>query len=217
MDPTQQMNEILNDSSKYGYESHAISSLSEENDCGDHTFQDCRVHSPGLDATDVSYSPSHSKPIDYEIENSDNECLLPPDRMARKQRSFHRRGGESHGNLLKAAVLASMEDFESSSDEGDDGGAFFRRANHQRCTSNLSLQSLQEALEKEGISPRKRARRHRSDENDSTNMSSPESLPDVPAKTVPVRPEPPVRRVSRRTSYDSRCSAGADSESSLEE
>jgi hypothetical protein len=88
---------------------------------------------------------------------------MPPDRQARKQRSFHRRGGEVHGALLKSAVMASMSlDFDDSADEGSDekfpGADGFRNVRRESCQSSISLQSLQDALRSE-TSPRKRARR----------------------------------------------------------
>ena len=88
---------------------------------------------------------------------------MPPDRQARKQRSFRRRGGELHGALLKSAVMASMSfDYDDSNDEDDGTEKFpmgrFRNARRESCQSSISLQSLQDALRSE-TSPRKRARR----------------------------------------------------------
>ncbi len=93
---------------------------------------------------------------------------MPPDRQARKQRSFRRRGGELHGALLKSAVMASMSfDYDDSNDEADQaaGGdtekfpmGRFRDTRRESCQSSISLQSLQDALRSES-SPRKRARR----------------------------------------------------------
>jgi hypothetical protein len=87
---------------------------------------------------------------------------MPADRQARKQRSFHRRGGEVHGALLKSAVMASMSlDLEDSNDEDETipGGPHrFRNVRRESCQSSISLQSLQDALRSE-TSPRKRARR----------------------------------------------------------
>lgn len=88
---------------------------------------------------------------------------MPADRQARKQRSFHRRGGEVHGALLKSAVMASMSlDLEDSNDEDEKfpGTAAnrFRNVRRESCQSSISLQSLQDALRSE-TSPRKRARR----------------------------------------------------------
>jgi hypothetical protein len=87
---------------------------------------------------------------------------MPADRQARKQRSFHRRGGEVHGALLKSAVMASMSlDLEDSNDEDEKfPGAphRFRNVRRESCQSSISLQSLQDALRSE-TSPRKRARR----------------------------------------------------------
>jgi hypothetical protein len=98
--------------------------------------------------------------------DADNSLLLyppmPPDRQARKQRSFRRRGGELHGSLLKSAVMASMSlDFDDSNDEGDNENfpmGRFRNSRRESCHSSISLQSLQDALRSE-TSPRKRARR----------------------------------------------------------
>ena len=112
-----------------------------------------------------------SQPFDDSTMTNDETSLdppMPPDRQARKQRSFRRRGGELHGALLKSAVMASMSfDYDDSNDEADEAGGGdtekfpmgrFRNARRESCQSSISLQSLQDALRSE-TSPRKRARR----------------------------------------------------------
>ena len=109
---------------------------------------------------DQQQATSQLQRDDNSMTNDDSSSLyppMPPDRQARKQRSFRRRGGELHGALLKSAVMASMSfDYDDSNDEAD--GTAFRNARRESCHSSISLQSLQDALRSE-TSPRKRARR----------------------------------------------------------
>lgn len=116
----------------------------------------------------TSWSHDQEQPpqqqLDYDSMTNDDLSLyppMPPDRQARKQRSFRRRGGELHGALLKSAVMASMSfDYDDSNDDETDGnaGGRFRNTRRESCHSSISLQSLQDALRSE-TSPRKRARR----------------------------------------------------------
>ena len=125
-----------------------------------------------------------------------------------------------HGALLRSAVMASMECPDE--DDAPPQGSY-------RQNSAISLQSLQDALRETSSlasSPRKRARkvcRNRSNNANFNNNTSDEDdaqlggLMDamrvqdmlVAPPAVPRR-EPPVRRVSRKTSYDSRISDFSD-------
>lgn len=126
------------------------------------------ARSVGAGWSDQQQSPPLQQLDDISMTNDETYPPMPPDRQARKQRSFRRRGGELHGALLKSAVMASMSfDYDDSNDEADDavGGdaekfpmGRFRNARRESCQSSISLQSLQDALRSE-TSPRKRARR----------------------------------------------------------
>jgi hypothetical protein len=181
-----------------------------------------------IDTTEVTQSPSqnHDYSSSYydDMNNNDNN---EADRIARKQQhrqSFRRRNAAIHGDLLKSAVMASMTDNE-----------YPRRGSVQ---SSISLQSLQDALRLEAISPRKRARRvrrvspHEDNNNDeqceavieqagnllSNTLRLGDSLAiSVGPRAAPARREPPVRRVSRKTSVDSRVSAYDDDSSVFSE
>lgn len=219
----------------YGYEEHNPAPRSEFD--GEGVCRRCSVTPlDTIDATEISQSPSHHEcsTVTFDLKEEDYPPM-PADRQARKQRSFSRRGGAVHSTLLKSAVLASMMEYDSS----DDGGHRVQNYRRGSCQSSISLQSLQEALRTETMSPRKRARRGRpnmkskdsaatmdsddDDENDGINeasnmfdtlrMSSSNSngQVSVSARKEPARREPPARRVSRKTSHDSRVS-GFDSE-----
>jgi hypothetical protein len=207
----------------YGYEEHIPLPRSEFDPV------ECRsTASPfeAIDATEISESLSHHEcsAACFDLNEADYPPM-PADRQARKQRSFKRRGGAVHASLLKSAVMASMAEYDSS----DDVGSVPNRRGS--CQSSISLQSLQDALRTD-TSPRKRARRGRrmgqdnegdddddNDENDDINEASNMfdtlrmSSGPTSARKEPVRREPPARRVSRKTSYDSRVS-DFDSETS---
>lgn len=130
----------------YGYEDHKPSpKLQRSKKISHHKMMIPAPHL--LESTETSESHVTASPVF--LKESDFPPI-PADRQARKQRSFHRRGGEGHGTLLRAAVMASMEDGIRDSDD-DNGGRQSSR------NSSISLQSLQEALS-ETTSPRKRAR-----------------------------------------------------------
>jgi trimeric autotransporter adhesin len=105
---------------------------------------------------------------------------MPADRLARKQRSFSRRGGEGHNALLKSAVMAAMEsndddDFDDNNTDyyynnttnGTNGCppppsnkkvtnpySFRNRRNSCQSTNSgtLSIQSMQDALRQDNSS-----------------------------------------------------------------
>jgi hypothetical protein len=203
----------------------------------------------GIDATEVSQSPSHHgcSTVTFDLFKEANDYPpMPADRQARKQRLFVRRGGAVHASLLKSAVMASMMDFDSGT---DDEYTIGRRNNDIRRDSSISLQSLQDALRTE-TSPRKRARRRvrtnasedtededeannyhdsnpnvqidqnamdRSDSKTDSDVNEASHLFDTmrmggginnmpPVRKDSFKREPPPRRVSRKTSYDSRVS-----------
>jgi hypothetical protein len=204
----------------------------------------------GIDATEVSQSPSHHgcSTVTFDLFKEANDYPpMPADRQARKQRLFVRRGGAVHASLLKSAVMASMMDFDSGT---DDEYTIGRRNNDIRHDSSISLQSLQDALRTE-TSPRKRARRRvrtnasedtededeannsndsntniQSDHNNAMDRSDAKTESDIneashlfdtmrmgggtnnvpPVRKDSFKREPPPRRVSRKTSYDSRVS-----------
>lgn len=138
---------------------------------------------------------------------------MPADRVARKNRPFSRRGGAGHGSLLKAAVLASME----SNDESDVSCDY--RTPPSRNSSGFSVLSLQSLADDASVSPRKRTR-FLDDSDDDEKEEDEDAIVRASnliegmsvrwqadasrrvEQTVPVRP-PLIRRVSRRTSYES--------------
>lgn len=138
-----------------------------------------------------------------------------PPASNQQKRRHNRRGGFVHGSLLRSAVMASME-----CPTEDDQPRPYRQ------NSAISLQSLQDALRETSSlasSPRKRARKVNrgsddvEEENDADRqlhslltamrVQDDQKVPAVPA--MPKR-DPPVRRVSRKTSYDSRISDFSD-------
>lgn len=130
---------------------------------------------------------------------------MPADRLARKQRLHGRRGGAGHSDLLKSAVLASMESQDSDSEN---------ECGRERSDSVTPAESV---FVERPTSPRKRAR-FRAGGNDSSDdllalkmasdLLSTMSVAQSPAdeEEAPVvrrvSRQAPVRRISRRTSYD---------------
>lgn len=132
---------------------------------------------------------------------------MSPDRAARKQRSISRRGGACYASLLQSAVQASMSSLGSSED----------------------LEAMVPNFQEGPTSPRKRVRRTGLKEDDAAIAQTSTLLgnlyvdqfdeeekdsPEPEAAEAPpsIDRKPPVRRVSRRTSYDSRATDGADSD-----
>jgi len=196
---------------------------------------------PGLDATEVSHSPSSSsrdvitaaaafssshhhhhhgvtfssqEPTSSELRSDDNyDPYYSPPASSHQKRRHNRRGGFVHGSLLRSAVMASME----CPDVDDDTCA--QQRNGYRQNSAISLQSLQDALRDTASSvassPRKRARKVPGRDNDDDDAQQLDTLLTAMRVREPVPPalpkrEPPVRRVSRKTSYDSRISDFSD-------
>jgi hypothetical protein len=136
---------------------------------------------------------------------------MPKERLARKQRSFGRRGGADHSALLKSAVLASLDFNDGDSDEDECG--------RPRRSSVASFATTSDDG-KGPPSPRKRARFDDEDreENEKLAIERASKLFEtmcvgISESKTPVRRvlrhisglsegETPVRRVSRRTSYD---------------
>ena len=151
--------------------------------------------------------------------NYDESSYCSPPNSCHNKRRHNRRGGFVHGSLLRSAVLASME-----SPPDEDQPTPYRQ------NSAISLQSLQDALRETSSlasSPRKRARkvsRRRSDHVDlHEQRAQQEDNPELEsmlnalrvqdpqaAALAAVRREPPMRRVSRKTSCDSRISDFSD-------
>jgi hypothetical protein len=172
-----------------------------------------------LAVTDLSQDPSYygyeertparsfqTNEADVRYENPMDFPSISPDRAARKQRSFGRRGGAGHSALLKSAVEASMSlfsDVECDDSTGDDEIPKSRQ-------NSGSVESIREFLQDEPTSPRKRARRVRmsdeenEDEDDAIARAS--NMFGCMCVNLHVEEQEPVRRVSRRTSYDSRIS-----------
>ena len=195
----------------------------------DYGYEECEsaTGKPPLASFDAicpheSCSPNHQE---KEVYSDPTDCYaLPPDRLARKQRHFSRRGGAGHSDLLRSAVIASME---ISQDISDDDGIGIGAGRQRRD----SLTSLQDSVAMGHVSPRKRARLYTKEkgsainaaENDETDievikasqlfLSMCKVKRDAEVKESsskePVR-KPPPRRVSRRTSYDSRISDVSD-------
>lgn len=102
----------------------------------------------------------------YSFGNVDKFTPLPPERMARKQRSFCRRDGQGHNSLLKSAVMAAMESNDDDDEfNGDPNNPFAFRNRRNSCNSTnsgtVSIQSMQDTLRNScgDYSSRKRARR----------------------------------------------------------
>lgn len=141
-------------------------------------------------------------------------CPMPADRLARKQRSFSRRGGVGHSQLLKSAVMAAMDALDSE-DESRAG----------RRGSAVSAASKPEKFDATTLtSPRKRARLVGAKAKDRdvdvasasillaalTTGDAPSSSSKEPVRGVP-------RRTSRRTSYGSKISDISDCDESYAE
>jgi len=173
-----------------------------------------------------------SQANDYHSSSNCDPYYSPPASSHQKRR-HNRRGGFVHGSLLRSAVMASME----CPDEDD--AVPTRDSYRQNSAISLqSLQDALRETSSLASSPRKRARRvcrtkssssrggggggDPTDEEQATASSSAEDAQlgglltamrmqdDPPALLPPARREPPVRRVSRKTSYDSRISEFSD-------
>ena len=138
---------------------------------------------------------------------------LPADRLARKQRLFLRRGGACHSSLLQSAVMACM-----SSPKDDEGKPGF---------SSLDSAILTSSSGEASTSPRKRLRRTDKPKavvDDkvvagasvllaSLSMSpldSSASSHHHDRMSSDFKRAPPIRRVSRRKSYNSVASGASD-------
>jgi hypothetical protein len=169
----------------YGYEEHVIS--------------------PALFSVDAVLTvPSCTSPT------AQDYPPMPKERLARKQRSFGRRGGADHSALLKSAVLASLEFNDGDSDEDACG--------RPRRSSVASFATTSDDG-KGPPSPRKRARFDDEDREENEELAIERASELIETMCVglsesktPVRRvsrhisglsegEAPVRRVSRRTSY----------------
>lgn len=194
----------------------------------DYGYEECEPSTsgkPSLASFDAIFQnePSSPEPHEWSIYSDPTKChALPPERLARKQRHFSRRGGAGHSDLLRSAVMASME-INIDDDDGMELGTGRQRRG--------SLLSLQDSLAMGQISPRKRARLQTKGRGPATNsdrdaetdievakasqlflsMCKVEKDDEVKesGRKEPVR-KPPPRRVSRRTSYDSRISDISD-------
>lgn len=129
---------------------------------------------------------------------------ISPERMARKQRSLSRRNGAGHSSLLKSAVMASMEALDSSDNE-DEGrtrsGSMCSTGRHQPMGVSFQESDVGAC----SSSPRKRARRfsRRSTTDAEDDAIERASSMFGSIMSISVEDSEPVRRVSRRTSYDS--------------
>jgi len=144
---------------------------------------------------------------------------MPEGRMARKQRPrSSRRGGAVHSALLKSAVLASMESLDDSDNEDNSYG---------RSRSDSAMSEAISYISEQPPSPRKRARFLEGNDDHDEDDEVPEENVDLLAikmasdllGTMSVNQEPeeneaPVRRVSRRTSYDEKVDGDSWRESS---
>lgn len=162
----------------YGYEEHMPSPKRESKPVVPST-PNLNKPPPLLDVTEVTESPSESISFEYECEER------------HQKRSFRRRGGELHNNLLKSAVMASMDMADL-----DDGP---RRGSCQSFLSSASLQSGRS-------SPRKRVRRARPSDPDFEIEDTSLLLRTLTVSHDPPPRNPPIRRVSRKKSHDSRAS-----------
>jgi hypothetical protein len=179
----------------YGYEEHILSPAQFSTTTDAVLTVPCRCTSPSAQ----DYPP------------------MPKERLARKQRSFGRRGGADHSALLKSAVLASLDFTDYDSDEDACG--------RPRRSSVASFATTSDDGMQHGPpSPRKRARFDDEDkeENEELAIERASELFEtmcvgLSESETPVRrvsrhisglsacfseSEAPVRRVSRRTSYD---------------
>jgi hypothetical protein len=140
---------------------------------------------------------------------------LPADRLARKQRVFNRRGGACHSALLHSAVMACM----SSPKDDDDKPSFsvmdtsahhdgppsprkrLRRSDKARMATDESMITGASALLASlSMSPLE------SSASNGTNSSSHHER----KKGEEFERRPPVRRVSRRKSYQTAASNASD-------
>ena len=129
------------------------------------------------------------------------DCPMPADRQARKQRTFGRRGGACHSVLLKSAVIASMS---SSLDDGDE----------EEILTNRTAMSAQERTPDKHTSPRKRARHLEKEESEDHAIAKASEMLGTLSVFLNQEEEDeelPHRRVSRKTSHDSCVSDGAES------
>lgn len=173
-----------------------------------------------------------SQANDYHSSGDPYDSYSPPASNHQKRR-HNRRGGFVHGSLLRSAVMASME---CPNEDDDDPTRGTYRQNS--AISLQSLQDALRETSSLASSPRKRARRvcrtksssSRGGGGDPAEGGAASSAGDAqlgvlltamrmqddhpaaaaPALLPPPRREPPVRRVSRKTSYDSRISDFSD-------
>jgi hypothetical protein len=119
---------------------------------------------------------------------------MPKERLARKQRSFGRRGGADHSALLKSAVLASLEFNDCDSDEDACG--------RPRRSSVASFATTSDDGMQHGPpSPRKRARFDDEDREENEELAIERASELFETMCVGLsEKETPERRVSRHSS-----------------
>jgi hypothetical protein len=183
----------------------------------DYGYEECAPAVTGEKFPYTEMGSPVSQYQDLEYQDLAESCSMPADRLARKQRSFSRRGGAGHSLLLKSAVLAAMETQEDSSDDEND-----IRVGRARRDSLVSFQACMPPNWKDGpTSPRKRARlftggsssaQVSDDEVASASQLLSAMCTGDEGKVVnePIRGVP--RRTSRRTSYGSKISDRSDGE-----
>jgi hypothetical protein len=170
----------------------------------------------GSRATDAPPPPPPPLPPAWDV-----DTYMSPDRLARKQRKFSRRGGACYASLLRSAVQASMssshEDGPCASDDEDFPRVLSRH-------NSGSVVSVPDSNYAHVPNPHKRARKV--DVAWAPDSDAP-TEEDVIARASDLlghlcvdqqqrRPDGrPVRRVSRRTSYDSRLSEISDGDNSF--
>ena len=172
----------------------------------DYGYEECAP--TGRDSPEIA-SPKTAGMVRWDESQSTSTsarpCPMPADRLARKQRSFSRRGGVGHSQLLKSAVMAAMEAMDSE----DESRAGRRGSPVIPAAALVDLSAL--------TSPRKRARLFSAPDSpqvtDSAVAVASEfmgalSMGDTSESRIskePVRGVP--RRTSRRTSYGSKISS----------
>lgn len=189
----------------------------------DYGYEDCAPTDPCPETERVPTPLVHwnSEVVGQASVSLARPCPMPADRLARKQRSFSRRGGVGHSQLLKSAVLAAMDALDSSEDESRSRGS----SHHHQQQQRMPMVSYDAAP----TSPRKRARLFTAPASSSGTAAEKERDIDVASASVlmgalttgetptrstsgvakePVRGVP--RRTSRRTSYGSKISDVSD-------
>jgi hypothetical protein len=149
------------------------------------------IVSPALFSADVVLTvPSCNSP------SAKDYPPMPKERLARKQRSFGRRGGADHSALLKSAVLASLDFADCDSDEDACGGP---RRSSVATNSDDGTQ-----VEGPPASPRKRARFDVEFRKENEELAIVERASELFGTMCvgQLESEKPVRRVSRRRSYE---------------